>query len=221
MNLSEQWNPALKQTHKCRTLKSAVCKECNVTFERRSDQLQRRNANNYCSPKCANVSNGRKSSGRVLISMRTGKDLTCLQCGTGFYVSKSRLKNNPKFCTMKCYKRWNKENPVPKGFIAGVDNRGEKNGRFTHGKRVGQHVTKKKLREAVIERDGNWCLKCGTPGPGLHLHRVVYGSQGGKYELGNCVQLCAIHHEEIHSNKAQWFPLLQEHLQGKNYIGRG
>lgn len=86
-----------------------------------------------------------------------------------------------------------------------------------HGKRVGQNISKKKVREKVIERDGDWCLICGKPPKGLHLHRVVYGSQGGKYELDNCVQLCGEHHELVHSNKKKYMPMLQEYLKSGNY----
>jgi hypothetical protein len=71
---------------------------------------------------------------------------------------------------------------------------------------------KHKTRAAVIERDGDWCLFCGRPGPGLHLHRVIYGAQLGKYEPGNCVLLCHEHHATVHSNKRQWQPRLLAHL---------
>lgn len=67
----------------------------------------------------------------------------------------------------------------------------------------------------MAERDGAWCLVCGRTGAGLHLHRVTYGSQGGGYEAGNCVFLCAEHHRIVHSSKAEWKPLLDRHLRGE------
>lgn len=75
---------------------------------------------------------------------------------------------------------------------------------------------KTKVREQVIERDGNWCLICGKPPKGLHLHRIVYGSQGGKYEKDNCIQLCTVHQGMVHSNKKVWMPLLREYVHKAN-----
>ncbi|MFD1126602.1 MULTISPECIES: HNH endonuclease [unclassified Paenibacillus] len=66
----------------------------------------------------------------------------------------------------------------------------------------------------MIARDGGkWCLICGISRSGLHLHRVVYGSQGGIYEVDNCVLLCDRDHTMVHSNKRIWQPALQEYLQ--------
>lgn len=41
------------------------------------------------------------------------------------------------------------------------------------------------VRKQVIERDGTGCLVCRHRGHGLHLHRIIYGSQGGEYEVGH------------------------------------
>lgn len=79
-------------------------------------------------------------------------------------------------------------------------------------------MTKEEVREAVKERDGNWCLLSGKPGPGLHLHRVVYGGMGGgngKYEVWNCVLLSNEMHTLVHSSKKTWMPLLLEYLSCK------
>lgn len=73
-------------------------------------------------------------------------------------------------------------------------------------------MSKAKARAAVIERDGDWCLLCGKPPKGLHLHRVIYGSQGGPYEVGNCVLLCLHDHAVVHSTKRLWQPRLLTHL---------
>lgn len=78
-------------------------------------------------------------------------------------------------------------------------------------------VDKAKVRQEVIDRDGNCCLMCGTTFD-LHLHRVIYGSQQGKYEVGNCVLLCGDHHNMgrvcAHSNKKVFQPILLAHLDG-------
>jgi len=79
-------------------------------------------------------------------------------------------------------------------------------------------LTKEQVREEVKKRDGNWCLLSGKPGPGLHLHRVVYGGMGGgggKYEVWNCVLLSDPMHRLVHSNKRLWMPLLLNYLECK------
>ncbi len=78
---------------------------------------------------------------------------------------------------------------------------------------------KEKTREIVKQRDGNHCLLCGKPGPGLHLHRVVYGGMGGGgglYEPDNCVLLCYNHHALVHSNKRIWQPILLDKIEKAN-----
>ncbi|MFD1179655.1 hypothetical protein ACFQ3W_25610 [Paenibacillus puldeungensis] len=79
-------------------------------------------------------------------------------------------------------------------------------------------LTKEQVRAEVKKRDGNWCLISGKPGPGLHLHRVVYGGMGGgggKYEIWNCVLLSNEMHTLVHSNKRVWMPLLLNYLAAK------
>ena len=81
-----------------------------------------------------------------------------------------------------------------------------------------KRMTKEEVRAIVKERDGNWCLLSGKPGPGLHLHRVVYSGMGGgngKYEVWNCVLLSNEMHVLVHSTKRTWMPLLLEYLSCK------
>lgn len=52
--------------------------------------------------------------------------------------------------------------------------------------------------------------------PGLHIHRVVYGSHGGKYELNNCVLLCGEDHAKVHSSKVTWAEKLLNYLANPN-----
>lgn len=81
-------------------------------------------------------------------------------------------------------------------------------------------VDKGAVRAAVIKRDGNRCLLCAST-RALHLHRVRYGSEGGQYEVGNCVLLCEVCHNaprkgrpSVHGNKKVWQPLLLDYLAG-------
>ena len=81
-------------------------------------------------------------------------------------------------------------------------------------KRVSKHMQKKKLRKQIAERDGDWCLLCGRPPGDLQMHRIIYGAQGGIYELENCVQLCPFcHNPKIHANKTLWQPWLMEYVK--------
>lgn len=78
-----------------------------------------------------------------------------------------------------------------------------------------EEMSKEEVRAEVKKRDGNWCLLSGKPGPGLHLHRVVYGGMGGgsgKYEVWNCVLLSDSMHTLVHSNKKLWQPMLLDFL---------
>lgn len=200
-----------------RGYKKIRCSECGEKFERRIDQINRRSLKNYCSNDCSNKAHARKRKGQPLLNARTGEYRRCKNCRKRFYLSPSQAKKKEqgKFCSHKCRNAWNVENGyMPKGFIGSADNAGEKNGRYKHGRRIGGHISKKKVREKVIERDGGeWCLFCGKPGPGLHLHRILYGSQGGKYEVDNCVQLCPVHHELVHTSKRKWKPILQRYIE--------
>ena len=78
-------------------------------------------------------------------------------------------------------------------------------------------IDKGPIREAVAKRDGNGCLLCGRGTPdALDLHRVTYGSEGGRYVITNCVLICShpCHHDVVHGNKRVWQSLLQAHLAG-------
>src|SRR5690625_523236 len=191
------------------------CSECGKRFLRRIDQINRRGLRNFCSSKCSSKNNGRKMRGVPQYQNRNGSYVTCLNCKGEFYVSRSRLKKKPKYCSKKCMtERRNRLGLVSPNFIGSADNRGSNNGRYKHGRRVGGHIQKKELRQKVIERDGgNWCLFCGVPGPGLHLHRIEYGAQGGKYVLDNVVQLCPQDHALVHSSKKLWKPILERYIE--------
>lgn len=199
-----------------RLYKETKCTECGEKFIRRADQINRHSMINLCSRKCVSVRQSRERTGRPLPKARTGEYKECIQCRESFYVFRSRIKNgNPQYCSKKCESDRKRERGiVSRNFIGSADNKGKKNGMYKHGGRTGAGVSKKKLRIKIIERDGgDWCLLCGKPAPGLHLHRIKYGAQGGKYELDNCVQLCAKDHAKVHSSKRKWMPILLDHIE--------
>jgi len=45
------------------------------------------------------------------------------------------------------------------------------------------------LREKILKRDNNECLRCGAK-ENLTIDRIKPGAQGGKYEFENCQTLC-------------------------------
>lgn len=193
-----------------------ACEDCGASVRRREGDPKSKATDGKvrCKP-CSMKWRGIQRIGTPIPALRTGERVRCPQCGTEHYRSASRVGRG--LCSQKCSAQWKLDNSREPAFMRNPsDNRGSKNGRHRDGKRIGQNVKynpKTKIREAVIERDGgNWCLKCGRPGPGLHLHRVIYGSQGGEYELGNCVQLCPEDHALVHSSKVTWAPLLLGHL---------
>ena len=63
------------------------------------------------------------------------------------------------------------------------------------------------VRKAVMKRDRGRCRFCGVD-TGLHLHHVVYRSQGGQHEESNLITLCLRCHDTVHSDKKRWMPLL-------------
>ena len=66
------------------------------------------------------------------------------------------------------------------------------------------------LRNEVLEADGHCCRFCGRSSGYLHVHHIVYRSQGGPHEVGNLISLCPEHHDRVHSNKKLYQPLAQQ-----------
>lgn len=65
-------------------------------------------------------------------------------------------------------------------------------------------------REEIIARDGHCCRLCGLWCERVHVHHLVYRSQGGKNTAANLVSLDLKCHEVVHSNKPLWMPILQQ-----------
>lgn len=55
------------------------------------------------------------------------------------------------------------------------------------------------LRLEVLDRDNWQCVVCGTGGENrLHLHHVIYRSQGGESTRDNLATVCHRCHRRIH-----------------------
>ena len=172
---------------------------------------------------CAMKRGWEKHKGQTHDHIRTGKDKECKVCKKKFYVKKCQL-TTKKFCSWGCYDKWMKENPRT-NLMVGLDTSGKNNAQYKHGRYAGKRShyrgNRRKVKEELVERDGGKeCLLCGKPGDGLHMHRVIYGSQGGKYETDNCVQLCGEDHALVHSSKKTWLEPLLQYLKEPNIRNR-
>lgn len=65
-------------------------------------------------------------------------------------------------------------------------------------------------RAAIRQRDRS-CRFCGAT-YGLHVHHIVYRSQGGHDDPSNLILLCNEHHSLVHSNKKKWKPVLHAYI---------
>jgi 5-methylcytosine-specific restriction endonuclease McrA len=77
--------------------------------------------------------------------------------------------------------------------------------RAVSAKRAKANRAKGPVREAVFARDGHQCRLAGVEGAGpcwgpLTVHHVVKASQGGLYEVGNLVSLCAHMNDQIEAD---------------------
>lgn len=81
--------------------------------------------------------------------------------------------------------------------------------RYSPKKRAKKGSIPSGVRAQVLERDKNICRLCKTK-DNLHLHHIIYRSQGGKHIESNLVTLCMWCHDTVHSNKNEWQPKLLE-----------
>lgn len=65
-------------------------------------------------------------------------------------------------------------------------------------------------RARVLARDGG-CRYCGARS-GLHVHHIVYRSEGHDHSERNLITLCAVHHDLVHSDKRRWKPVCQAYI---------
>ena len=84
-------------------------------------------------------------------------------------------------------------------------------------KKANDHKIPDSVRKAVLIRDGARCRYCSID-TNLHLHHIVYRSQGGKHTEDNLITLCSKHHELMHSNKRKYLNLCQGVIW-MNYLG--
>jgi 5-methylcytosine-specific restriction endonuclease McrA len=64
----------------------------------------------------------------------------------------------------------------------------------------------------IIRLDGYSCRFCNRRNA-LHVHHVIYRSEGGSNDQSNLITLCYEHHDLIHSNKKRYQPLCQKIIE--------
>ena len=67
-------------------------------------------------------------------------------------------------------------------------------------------MSEKEIYKEIVERE-KWCRLCGGT-YSLHIHHIIYRSQGGLTKKENIIRLCERCHRLVHSNKTYWQPRL-------------
>lgn len=65
-----------------------------------------------------------------------------------------------------------------------------------------------KLRNRVLDRDNHKCTKCGSVDT-LHIHHVIYRSNGGSDEPDNLTTLCEECHIKQHEGEPVFFLMMK------------
>lgn len=74
------------------------------------------------------------------------------------------------------------------------------------------------MRASVLGSDGLKCRGCGVR-ENLHLHHIVYRSQGGTDDPSNLITLCFKCHDMVHSDKKVWMPICLEIVKLREETG--
>ena len=63
-------------------------------------------------------------------------------------------------------------------------------------------MTEKQIYEYIVEHCP-YCALCGST-QNLHIHHILYRSEGGPTSLWNLIRLCEKCHTKVHSSKRYW-----------------
>ena len=76
-----------------------------------------------------------------------------------------------------------------------------------HNCYIEKYGDKEKTKNYLIKKYGYKCIITDCPykakkcGNGLHIHRIIKGKDGGKYEPDNCIFVCQHHHKAIEDKR--------------------
>jgi len=117
----------------------------------------------------------------------------CCDCGEPIW-------SNPK--TKRCKSCENKR----RFKLRIMDNKGDKNGGFVHGKGGRKYPKEfdKKLKRKIFERDNYTCQKCYIyPCNDLTVHHIDYNKQNNKEN--NLITLCRKCNLKVNANRDYWY----------------
>ena len=73
-------------------------------------------------------------------------------------------------------------------------------------------MKKEKEIYAYVAEHQPYCILCGSSNS-LHIHHILYRSEGGLTSYDNLIRLCENCHIMVHSNKRVWQHRLQKILR--------
>jgi len=116
-------------SHKCysKSMEKPVyykCKNCGIKFKTNPSNHLRydkpeplRSTNIFCSKKCQ-YEFVKKNHGYINTNLiRRGKTVKCFQCGKEIYKKRYKLISKKFFCSFRCYKKFDKDNPERKDLL--------------------------------------------------------------------------------------------------------
>lgn len=140
---------------------------------------------------------------------------TCLLCSKSIYRRPSEIKKGKVYCSQACCRKYRGEFDLIPCQHCGVkfkpqkrtskfcsrtcSNSGRKGLKYTKNAKWNKHRQRLELLKRTF--DFKTCMVRGCKyNKTYDIHRLTYGKDGGKYEVGNMFAICPNHHAEIHRN---------------------
>lgn len=148
---------------------------------------------------------------KISASLKRGAFLACQHCGSEFWRKPNQIhKGEAKFCSRKCYLDWQVGRPKSEAFkIFCRTRKAHANPNWKGGITPERSAIRKSQeyiawRFAVLNRDGDKCVKCGATkrDTSLHAHHVKPFAQFPDLRLSvyNGLTLCKKCHYQEHAN---------------------
>lgn len=170
--------------------KHRICKWCQSRFYSETPV-------SYCSDKCRQecASSSKKT-------MREGMIRVCRLCRNTFVSPTYR-----KYCSKECRSEAQKKHRQLKDIYVPADiKESTEKMRIKFGDRIISTWLisgfNKRLKDAIIERDGYRCYICGKE-TNLHVHHIIPREQGGPHIPENLVTLCSGCHRSVESGNVE------------------
>lgn len=156
-----------------------VCPDCGRSFQRRAN----RPGTGKCIPCAAKA--------------RPLRVVECVGCGETFETKEQEQ----KYCGRRCFLDHVKptQDQLAKSAAVGRQRTGKKNPNYRHGRRASEHERRLHREFNLTKKGEKACRVCGSERfPQAH-HAVPRSlSRTGKYDLRNCLPLCAHCHSSWH-----------------------